>query len=95
MTVKDMEKVFEDFQRTSKVETERHRIIGMIIRIANTKSDREDFNIVSQLENLVSMSEKEGFKSGFKAALQMMTGNMIAKEEEKVQSIQKFEKRKL
>ncbi len=70
-SLEDLEKIFEKFQTSDKLDTEKNKTQGMFIRFSRTANKEEDFQMLEQLERLIYVSEKEGFKHGFKAAYQL------------------------
>lgn len=70
MTDADLERIFEDFKRSEEVDREAKRITGMLL--TTEQIINHDFEVVDIVDNLVALSEKEGFKYGFKTALLFM-----------------------
>lgn len=71
MTVEDIEKLFESFQDKGTVDAERSRTQGMFIRLGRTVNKEEDLQMLEQIERLIYVSEREGFKNGFEAAFRI------------------------
>ncbi len=72
--LEELEKIFERFQTSDILDTEKNKMQGMFIRFSGTTNREEDFQILEQLERLIYVSEKEGFKHGFKAAYRLKLG---------------------
>lgn len=79
MTVEDLEKLFERFQTSGKVDKEKTRTVGMCINHANITNTQELFGIVDQIDSLVNLSERSGFKYGFMTAVQLILNQQKAK----------------
>jgi len=72
MTVEDLEKLFEGFQTGDKVSKEKSRTIGMCVSHANILNQNDLFNVIDQVDSLVQLSERAGFKFGFITATQLI-----------------------
>ena len=73
MTVEQLERLFNDFQRDDTVQTELHRALGMFIRLNNPRKEEDVFEMEEQLKTLLSCGERQGFKNGFKAAFLILS----------------------
>ncbi len=79
MTVEDLERLFERFQTSGRVDKEKTRTVGMYTNHANITNNQELFNIVDQIDSLVYLSERSGFKYGFITAVQLILNQQKAK----------------
>lgn len=77
-SLEDLEKIFEKFQSSDKLDTEKNKTQGMFIRFSRTANKEENFQMLEQLERLIYVSEKEGFKHGFKAAYQVKLSKPVS-----------------
>lgn len=71
VTLEDMENLFESFQNRGMVDAERNRTQGMFIRLGRTANKEEDLQMLEQIERLIYVSEREGFRNGFEAAFRL------------------------
>lgn len=71
VTLEDMENLFESFQNRGMVDAEKNRTQGMFIRLGRTVNEKEDLQMLEQIERLIYVSEREGFKNGFEAAFKL------------------------
>lgn len=71
MTKAELEELFVGYERSEKLQREVYKVIGLNM---DMKKDPE-LGVVDTVENLVSLSEKEGFQYGFKTALLLMMKN--------------------